>query len=189
MKKVLLVLLLMLTTICHSQTMTKSDLVVDAQMSTFMIYTNWVKEMGDTAWRFTRYDVMMKNREYQNVTDYIHLSYNTKEELLKDFRFVRMDILPNEKIHIDKFTISRLSKKANRLSFALNNCGTECVRYGEHYLYKSVIDLIEKSLVDNPKPIDIKEKKKEKHKANKTTHKILLGFAVFFTTLIIVSSN
>ena len=185
MKKVLLVLLLMLTTICHSQTMTKSDLVVDAQMSTFMIYTNWVKEMGDTAWRFTRYDVMMKNRKYQNITEYIHLSYNTKEELLKDFRFVRMDILPNEKIHIDKFTISRLSKKANRLSFALNNCGTECVRYGEHYLYKSVIDLIEKSLVDNPKPIDLKEKKKERKKANKTASKFLLGFVAFIVIIMV----
>lgn len=188
MKKVLIVLLLMLTTICHSQTMTKSDVVLDAQMSTFKIYTNWVKEMGDTAWRFTRYDVMMKNRKNTN-PEYIHLSYNTKEELLKDFRLVRMDILPNEEIHIDKFSIRHLSKKANILSFALNNCGTECVRYEEAYLYKSTIDLIEKSLVDNPKPIDIKEKKKEKHKANKTARKILLGFAVFFTTLIVISSN
>ncbi len=119
MKKVLLVLLLMLTTICHSQTMTKSDVVLDAQMSTFKIYTNWVKEMEDTLWRFTHYSVMMKNGKYQYINEYIHLSYNTKEELLKDFRLVKMDILSDETIHGDKFYVGHIdvfgTKKTNTI--------------------------------------------------------------------------
>jgi hypothetical protein len=183
MKKVLLVLLLTLTTICHSQIMTKRDVVLDTQMSTFKIYTNWVKEMGDTAWIFTHYSVMMRNGKYQYITDYIHLSYNTKEELLKDFRLVKMDILADETIYGDKFYVGHIDM------FGTKKTNTIFTDDGHYTLYKSTIDLIEKSLVDNPKPIDTRKKIKEKHKANKTARKILLGFAVFFTTLIIVSSN
>lgn len=184
MKKVILVLLLMLTTtICHSQIMTKSDVVLDAQMSTFKIYTNWIKEMKDTSWIFTHYSVMMRNGKYKYIDDYIYLSYNTKEELLKDFRLVKIDILPDETIHGDKFYVSHIDM------FGTKKTNTIFTDDGNYTFYKSTIDLIEKSLVDNPKPIDTKENIKEKRKANKNALGILLGFVLFFSTVMVIASN